>query len=125
MDPSVNREENLEMLIDTLNKLMHLLDRKGEKHKVKVDAAYSKQPTLFPWEEHTQSLQDKSNKQNVPNEKDCKEENVEDGQVGTSYFPTSCASLLREHYEQVANKNIEECSKESINHLEIKKSGIK
>ena len=48
---------------------MHLLDRKRERHKVKVNTAYSNQPTLFPWEEHTQPLQDKSNKQNVPNEK--------------------------------------------------------
>ena len=122
MDPSMNREAKLDMLIDTFSKLMHLLDRKGEKHKVQVGAIYSKKPTLFPLEEQTQSLQDKKNKQNMHDEKDCKEESEEGCQVGTSYFPTSCASLLREHYEQVANKNREECSKESINHLEITKS---
>ena len=47
-------------------------------------------------------------------EKDCKEENEEGCQVGTSYFPTSCASLLRENCRKVANGNKEECSKESI-----------
>ena len=72
-----------------LGKLEHLLDRKREKHKVKFNNAYSNQPTLLPQDEHTQLLQDKSNKKNVPNEK-------------------------------VANKNIEECSKESISHPEIK-----
>ena len=82
------------MLIDTLRKPMHLLDRKREKHKVKFNNAYSNQPTLLPREKHTQQLQDKSNKQNVPN-------------------------------ENVANKNIEECSKESISHLEIIESGKK
>ena len=110
---------------------MHLLDRKGENFKFKVGASYSKQPMLFPSEEkteslqeQTQSVQDKNNKKNMHDEQDCKEENEEGFQVGTSYFPTSCASLLRDHYKQVVNRNKEECSNESINHIEIKKSKI-
>ena len=106
MDPSMNREAKVERLVDTFSRLMHLLDRKGEKYKVKVGATYSKQPILFPWEEQTQSLQDKNTKQNMYDEQDCKE-NEEGCQVGTNYFPTSCASLLREHCKQVANKNKE------------------
>ena len=51
----------------------------------------------------------------------CKEEDVESCQVSTQYIHTSCASLLRENYKQVANKKREECSKESISHLEITK----
>ena len=47
MDPSENTVEKLEKLVAIFNKLMHLLDRKRERHKVKVNVAYSNQPTLF------------------------------------------------------------------------------
>ena len=125
MDPSMNREAKLEMLIDTFSKMIHIPDRKEEKYKVEVGAAYSKQTIPFPWEEQTQSLQENNNKNNMHDEQDFKEESEEGCQVGTSYFPTSCASLLREHYKQVVNRNIEECSNESISHIEITKSEIK
>ena len=105
----MNREAKLEMLIDTFNKLMHLFDRKGEKQKVQARASYSKQPTLFPWEEQIQSLQDKNNKKNMHDEKNCKEGSEEACQVGTRYLPISCASPLRKHYKQIANRNKVEC----------------
>ena len=47
-------------------------------------------------------------------ELDCKEEDVESCQVSTVCLPTSCVSLLREHYKQIANRNGEHCSEESI-----------
>ena len=84
----ISSEEKLEKLVYDFSKLEHILDKKRERHKVKVNTAYSNQPTLLPQDEHSQILQDKSYKQNVPNEK-------------------------------VANKNIEECSKETISHFEI------
>ena len=43
-------EVNLEMLTDTINKMMHILGRKEEEYKVEVGAAYLKQPIPFPWE---------------------------------------------------------------------------
>ena len=60
MDPSIKKEAKLEMLIDTIRKMLHILGRKEEKHKVEVGVAYSKQPILFPWEEKTRSLQEKT-----------------------------------------------------------------
>ena len=53
MDPSIIKEENLEMLIDTISKMMHILGRKEEEYKVEVGVAYSKQPIPFSWEEQT------------------------------------------------------------------------
>ena len=84
----ISSEEKLKKLVCMFGKLEHLLDRKREKHKVKVNITYSNQPTLLPQDEHTRLLQDNSYKQNVPNGK-------------------------------VANKNLEECSKETISHFEI------
>ena len=59
----------MKKLVYDFNKLENLLDKKRERHKVKVNTAYSNQPTLLPQDEHNQLLQDKSYKQNVPNEK--------------------------------------------------------
>ena len=59
-----------------LGKLEHLL-RKREKQEIKVNTAYSNQPTLLPQNKHTRLLQDKSYKQNVPNGK-VANENIEE-----------------------------------------------
>ena len=50
----VSLEVKLEMLTDTIKKIMHILNRKKEKYKVEVGADYSKQPVPFSWEEPNQ-----------------------------------------------------------------------
>ena len=44
----ISSEEKLKKLVYDFSKLEHLLDKKREKHKVKVNTAYSNQPTLLP-----------------------------------------------------------------------------
>ena len=104
----------LKMLTNATNKMMHIMDRKDKEYKGEVGAVHSKQPRLFTWEEQTQSLQGKSNNQNMHVELYCKEEDVESCQVSTVCLPTSCVSLLRENYKQISNRNRENCSEESI-----------
>ena len=43
----ISSEVELEMLTDTINKMMHILGRKEEEYKVEVGATYSKQPVPF------------------------------------------------------------------------------
>ena len=105
-------KRNLEMLTNIVNKAMHMISkRKEEDYNVEVGTDYSKHPVLFSWEEQAQSLQCKDNNQNFHVEQDCKEENAGSCQEILSSLPTSCASLLREHCKQVANRNKEECSR--------------
>ena len=60
-----------------------------------------------------QSFQCKDSYQNILADQGCKED-VESCQVGTICLPTSCASLLREYYKKIENRNKVECSNESI-----------
>lgn len=110
----ISSEVKLEMLTDTISKTMHILGRKDEKYKVEVGADYSKHLVPFSWEEPNQSFQCKDSYQNILAEQGCKEEDAESCQVSTICLPTSCASLLTEHYKQIANRNKVECPKESI-----------
>ena len=47
----ISSEVKLEMLTDTINKMMHILGKKEEEYKVEVGADYSKHPVPFSWEE--------------------------------------------------------------------------
>ena len=61
-------------MINTINKMMHILGRKEEEYKVEIGVDYSEHPVPFSWEEPNQSFQCKGSYQNILADQGCKEE---------------------------------------------------
>ena len=107
----ISTETKLERLTETANNMMHKMGIKDE-----AGTTYSNEPTPFPQEKQTQSLQDISNKKGMYDEKDYQQDDEEDYQEGTSYLPTPCDSLIREHYKQTEKEKSEQYFGKTISH---------
>ena len=47
MDPSIDREEKLDTLLDIMEKMMYILDKRLDRHEVDIDVDYPEQPINF------------------------------------------------------------------------------